>query len=101
MLIRHVRAREDHQWLHLHLPCGECPARVAARSSASSAISDARKRFSPAKDLDRLAASVGRFTERAMVLDAINNGDVARYEARRIGGPLLFGRLWQQLASIR
>ncbi|SCC81656.1 hypothetical protein GA0071312_2613 [Saliniramus fredricksonii] len=49
------------------------------------------------KDLDRLAASVGRFTERAMVLDAINNGDVARYEARRIGGPLLFGRLWQQL----
>ena len=49
------------------------------------------------KDLDRLAASVGRFTERAMVLDAINNGDAARYEARRIGGPLLFGRLWQQL----
>ena len=49
------------------------------------------------KDLDRLAASVGRFTERAMVLDAINSGDAARYEARRIGGPLLFGRLWQEL----
>lgn len=49
------------------------------------------------KDLDRLAASVGRFTERAMVLDAVNSGDAARYEARRVGGPLLFGRLWQEL----
>ncbi|MGX5845371.1 IS1634 family transposase, partial [Mesorhizobium sp. ArgA1] len=50
-----------------------------------------------AGDLDRLLASVGRFTERAMVLDAIDSNP-AQVNARRIGGPLLFGRLWERLA---
>jgi Transposase len=49
-----------------------------------------------AGDLDRLMASMGRFSERAMVLNAID-ADPAAVDARRIGGPLLFGRLWERL----
>ena len=45
--------------------------------------------------LDRLAASVGRFAERAIVLQAIERGDPA-LAVRRIGAPLLFGRLWEE-----
>ena len=49
-----------------------------------------------AGDLDRLLASIGRFSERAMVLNAID-ASPAEVQARRIGGPLLFGRLWERL----
>lgn len=49
-----------------------------------------------AGDLDRLMASIGRFSERAMVLNAID-ANPAQVNAQRIGGPLLFGRLWQRL----
>ena len=49
-----------------------------------------------AGDLDRLIASIGRFSERAMVLSALDNNP-ADLDARRIGGPLLFGRLWERL----
>jgi len=49
-----------------------------------------------AGDLDRLLASIGRFSERAMVLSAIDANPGAVH-ARRIGGPLLFGRLWERL----
>ena len=49
-----------------------------------------------AGDLDRLLASIGRFSERAMVLNAIE-ANPAQVQARRIGGPLLFGRLWERL----
>lgn len=45
--------------------------------------------------LDRLTASVGRFAERAVVLQAIERGDPA-LQVRRIGAPLLFGRLWEE-----
>ena len=45
--------------------------------------------------LDRLAASIGRFAERSLVLRAIEEGD-ERFEVRRIGAPLLFGRLWEE-----
>ncbi|MER8383090.1 hypothetical protein [Mesorhizobium sp. M1399] len=45
-------------------------------------------------DLDRLAASVGRYAERAMVLQAIQE-DSTSLHTRRIGAPLLFGRLWE------
>ena len=44
---------------------------------------------------DRLIASIGRFAERSLVLRAIEEGD-ARFEVRRIGAPLLFGRLWEE-----
>jgi hypothetical protein len=49
-----------------------------------------------AGDLDRLMASIGRFSERAMVLNAID-ANPAEVNAQRIGGPLLFGRLWERL----
>ena len=45
--------------------------------------------------LDRLVASIGRFAERSLVLRAIDEGDT-RLEVRRIGAPLLFGRLWRR-----
>jgi hypothetical protein len=45
-------------------------------------------------ELDRLAASIARHAERSIILSDIDAGRIA---ARRIGGPLLFGRLWQRL----
>ena len=45
--------------------------------------------------LDRLAASAARFAERALVLAAAERGDAAGLACRRIGPPLLFGRLWE------
>jgi hypothetical protein len=47
-------------------------------------------------ELDRLAASVARFAERALVLSAVEQGDTAGLTCRRIGPPLLFGRLWEE-----
>ena len=47
-------------------------------------------------ELDRLAASVARLAERALVLSAIEKGETAGLNCRRIGPPLLFGRLWQE-----
>lgn len=44
--------------------------------------------------LDRLLDSLGRHSERAMILSEIAAGTVA---CQRIGGPLLFGRLWERL----
>lgn len=44
--------------------------------------------------LDRLAASLLRHSERSVILSDI---DAGRITAHRIGGPLLFGRLWDRL----
>jgi hypothetical protein len=49
-----------------------------------------------AGDLDRLARSAARLSQRAMVLSAIDGGTAADVICRRIGGPLLFERLWQE-----
>ena len=49
--------------------------------------------------LDRLAASVARFAERALVLSAVEKGDTAGLACRRIGPPLLFGRLWEDTGA--
>src|SRR3712207_2942864 len=46
--------------------------------------------------LERLAASVARYAERAMVLSQLAAGDTEGVQCRRIGAPLLFGRLWQE-----
>ena len=46
-------------------------------------------------DLERLLASVGRFAERSQVLSRLEAGDTADLRCRRIGPPLLFGRLWE------
>ena len=45
-------------------------------------------------ELDRLIASLARHSERAMILSDMEAGHLA---CTRIGGPLLFGRLWQRL----
>jgi hypothetical protein len=49
-----------------------------------------------AGDLDRLARSAARLAQRSMVLSAIEGGAAAGLTCRRIGGPLLFERLWQE-----
>ena len=45
-------------------------------------------------ELDRLIASLARHSERAMILSEMEAG---RLSCTRIGGPLLFGRLWERL----
>ena len=45
-------------------------------------------------ELDRLIASLARHSERAVILSDMEAGHLA---CTRIGGPLLFGRLWQRL----
>src|SRR5512144_2187305 len=45
-------------------------------------------------ELDRLVASLARHSERAMILSEM---DAGRLSCTRIGGPLLFGRLWERL----
>jgi transposase len=49
-----------------------------------------------AGDLDRLARSAARLAQRSMVLSAIEGGAAAGLTCRRIGGPILFERLWQE-----
>jgi transposase len=46
-------------------------------------------------ELERLAASIGRHAERAIVLSQLHAGDLDGLSCKRIGAPLLFGRLWQ------
>ena len=46
-------------------------------------------------ELERLAASVGRYAERAIILSQLDAGNLGGLHCRRIGAPLLFGRLWQ------
>ena len=45
-------------------------------------------------ELDRLASSIVRHSERSVILSEIDAGRIASH---RIGGPLLFGRLWERL----
>src|SRR5512134_4125687 len=45
-------------------------------------------------ELDRLVASLARHSERATILSEM---DAGRLSCTRIGGPLLFGRLWERL----
>ena len=46
--------------------------------------------------LERLAASVARYAERALLLSQIAGGNADGVVCRRIGPPLLFGRLWEE-----
>jgi hypothetical protein len=46
--------------------------------------------------LERLASSVARYAERAVVLSQIEAGNPERLACKRIGTPLLFGRLWEE-----
>ena len=44
-------------------------------------------------ELERLLESLGRHSEHSLILSEMAAGSIA---CRRIGGPLLFGRLWEQ-----
>ena len=56
-----------------------------------------RKEAVTASDaLERLASSVARYAERAVVLSQIEAGNPERLACKRIGAPLLFGRLWEE-----
>jgi hypothetical protein len=46
--------------------------------------------------LERLAGSVARYAERAVVLSQIEAGNPDGLACTRIGAPLLFGRLWEE-----
>jgi Transposase DDE domain len=46
--------------------------------------------------LERLAGSVARYAERAVVLSQLETGNPERLACKRIGAPLLFGRLWEE-----
>ena len=47
--------------------------------------------------LDRLLASGARFSEHAMLISALAaDAEGPRLHCRRIGGPLVFGRLWEE-----
>ena len=45
--------------------------------------------------LDTIVEGLGRFSERLLVLGAHQRGESLQSEARRIGGPLVFERLWE------
>ena len=45
--------------------------------------------------LERLAASIGRYAERTIVLSQLEAGKLDGLRCKRIGAPLLFGRLWR------
>ncbi len=49
-----------------------------------------------AGSLERLASSVARYAERAVMLSGLAVGHPDQLGCQRIGGPLLFGRLWAQ-----
>jgi hypothetical protein len=46
--------------------------------------------------LERLASSVARYAERAVVLSQLEAGNPEWLACTRIGAPLLFGRLWEE-----
>jgi hypothetical protein len=46
--------------------------------------------------LDRLANSVARYAERTVVFSQIEAGNPDGLACKRIGAPLLFGRLWEE-----
>ena len=48
-------------------------------------------------ELDRLLASLGRFSEKLAVLGAHADGDAVTVGTRIVGPGLIFGRLWQQV----
>jgi hypothetical protein len=46
--------------------------------------------------LERLASSVARYAERAVVLSQLEAGNPEGLACKRLGAPLLFGRLWEE-----
>ena len=89
MLVREKIAR-GHRYLYLVESVRE-GKRVRQQTIRALGRKDA---LQASGELERLIASLARHSERAMVLSDMEPGDLA---CVRIGGPLLFGRLWEQL----
>ena len=89
MFVREKVAR-GHRYLYLVESVRE-GKRVRQRTIRALGRKDA---LQASGELDRLIASLARHSERAMVLSDMAAGDLA---CIRIGGPLLFGRLWERL----
>ena len=87
MFVREKTAR-GHRYLYL-----VTSGRAVGCVSGSSALG--RKDVLLASgELDRLAAALVRHCDRAVILSDMEAGRVA---CTRIGGPLLFGRIWERL----
>ena len=84
------RAARGHRYLYLVESVREGKA-VRQRTIKALGRKDA---LIASGELDRLAASIARHSERSLIISDI---DAGRISARRIGGPLLFGRLWERL----
>ncbi len=89
MFVREKIAR-GHRYLYLVESVRE-GGRVRQRTIRALGRKDA---LHASGELDRLIASLARHSERAMVLSDMEAGRLA---CTRIGGPLLFGRLWERL----
>ena len=89
MFVREKTAR-GHRYLYLVESVRE-GGRVRQRTIRALGRKDA---LHASGELDRLIASLARHSERAMVLSDMEAGRLA---CTRIGGPLLFGRLWERL----
>ena len=89
MFVREKIARE-HRYLYFIESVRE-GKRVRQRTNRALG----RKDFPQASgELDRLIASLARHSGRTMVLSDMEAGNLA---CIRIGGPLLFGRLWERM----
>ena len=91
MVVREKTAR-GHTYLYLVESVRE-GGRVRQRTIRARARKDA---LLASGELDRLIASLARHSDRAKIVSDIEAGQIA---CKRIGGPLLFGRLWQRLGS--
>ena len=89
MFVREKTAR-GHSYLYLVESLRE-GGRVRQRTIRALGRKDA---LLASGELDRLIASLARHSERAMILSDMEAG---RITCTRIGGPLLFGRLWERL----
>ena len=89
MFVRETTAR-GHRYLYLVESVRE-GKRVRQRTIRALGRKDV---LQASGELDRLIASLARHSERAVVLSDMEAGHVA---CMRIGGPLLFGRLWDRL----
>src|SRR3954466_11762725 len=96
LLIWHVRPREAHQRLHLPLPRRD---RARARPRQAAHHQEPGPQRSPGglrRPRAPVAGSVARYAERAVVLSQLETGNPERLACKRIGAPLLFGRLWEE-----
>src|SRR4051794_33824772 len=92
---QHVRPREAHQRLHLPVSRRD-RARGRPRQAAHHQDLGRKEAVTASGALERLASSVARYAERAVVLSQIEAGNPAGLACTRIGAPLLFGRLWEE-----